>query len=98
MLFQYSNDRKSRLSFQMKRRKEFLWIRTQLNAAIDVSMMEQGDEIYAFSEYWPMTPQTISINEDIEMADITITKNVVSTDLTKDHNCEIYHTKSYGGK
>ena len=81
----------------MKGRKEMLWIRTQLSAAIEISLIERGDEIYAFSEYWPMRPQTISINDDIEMADITISKKVVSTDLTKDHNYETYRTQSYGG-
>ena len=81
----------------MKGRKEMLWIRTQLSAAIEISLIERGDEIYTFSEYWPMRPQTISINEDIEMADITISKKVISTDLTDDHNCETYHTQSYGG-
>ena len=80
----------------MKGRKEFLWIRTKLSAAIEISLIERGDEIYVFSEYWPLTPQTININEDIEMADLTIMKNVVSTDLTKD-NCETYRTWSYGG-
>ena len=30
------------------------------------------------------------------MADIPISKNIVSTDLSKD-NCETYHTQSYGG-
>ena len=81
----------------MKGRKEMLWIRTQLSAAIEISLIERGDEIYAFSEYWPMRPQTVSINEDIEMADITISKHVVSTDPSKDYNCETYHKQSYGG-
>ena len=46
----------------MKGRKEILWIRTQLSAAIEISLIQRGDEIYTFSEYWPMRPQTININ------------------------------------
>ena len=81
----------------MKGRKGFLWIRMFLDSYVEVSIIEKGEEIYAFAEYWPKTPQTISINEDIEMADITIMKNVISTDLTEEQNCKTYSTQSYGG-
>ena len=81
----------------MKGRKGFLWIRVRLNAAVEVSIIEPGEEIYAFAEYWPAGPQTISINEDIEVADINIIKNVYSQEATEEHKCKKYSTPSYCG-
>ena len=81
----------------MAGRREFLWLRLHLRSALEVSFIERGDEIYVFADYWPKPPPTIIINEDIEMADISIMKNVLATDLTKEQNCISYHSKSYGG-
>ena len=83
--------------FKMEGRREFLWLRLHLRSALEVSFIERGDEIYVFADYWPKPPPTIIINEDIEMADISIMKNVLATDLTKEQNCISYHSKSYGG-
>ena len=82
----------------MKGRSEFLWLRLRLDSALEISLIDRGEEIYAFADYWPKAPQTIIINQDIEMADITIMKNVVATDLIKEQNCKTYHSNSYGGK
>ena len=70
-----------------------------LNTSVELSIMEPGEEIYAYSDYWPKNPVTVEIKQDTEMADISLKKNVISNNLEKDENsCRVYDQFSYGGK
>ena len=68
-----------------------------LNSAIELVLMEPGEEIYAFADYWPRNPATIEIKEDTEMVDISVTKHVIATDVENKDKCRKYNKPSYGG-
>ena len=69
-----------------------------LNTSVELSIMEPGEEIYAYADYWPKNPVTVEIKQDTEMADISLKKNVISNNLEKDENsCMVYDQSSYGG-
>ena len=81
----------------MKGREHFIWIRMNHSSAIELSLMDPGEEIYAFADYWPTNPSTIEIKEDTEMVDISVVKHVTATDLKNKEKCRKYDKPSYGG-
>ena len=81
----------------MKGLKEFIWMRLEMNSAIEMSFIEPGEHIYAFLDYWPKNPITIEITKDTEMADILLKKKVLSSNLKQEHNCQMYGQTSYEG-
>ena len=81
----------------MKGREHYIWIRMNQKSSIELSLMEPGEEIYAFADYWPKNPATIEIKEDTEMVDISVTKHVIATDLENKEKCEKYNKPTYGG-
>ena len=81
------------------KKAEYIWLRMHFHSAIELSLLEPGEEIYAFSDYWPKNPATIEIKETTEMVDLSIAKNVLTTQLkTENQNCKMYKQPRYVGK